>query len=124
MTSPYIHTDELTNQLIDFYPNIHLKFVNINTFLEGTTLHQLWSEYKVQTSDFVVSHLSDILRYALIHRFGGTYVDTDVIFLKQLPEEESLPNFIGKENEDLPHLGNFQFTKIIYIKVLKVAFFI
>ena len=107
MTSPYIHTDELTKELIGKYPNIHFKFVNINTFLEGTTLYQLWREYKVQTSDFVISHLSDLLRYSLIHRFGGTYVDTDVIFLKPLPDEESLPNFIGKENEELPHLGNY-----------------
>ena len=62
MTSPYIHTDELTKELIDKYPNIHFKFVNINTFLEGTTLYQLWREYKVQTSDYVISHLSDLLR--------------------------------------------------------------
>ena len=106
MTSPYITVDQLIKKLVNKYSNIHLKYVNINTFLEGTQLHRLWKEYRVQTSDFVISHLSDLLRYALIFKFGGTYVDTDVIFLTPLPNEESLPNFIGKENEDLPHLGS------------------
>ena len=87
-------------------------YININTFLEENVLHRLWQEDKVQTSDFVISHLSDVLRYALIFKFGGTYVDTDVIFLKPLPKEEFLPNFIGKENEELPHLGEKIFTKI------------
>ena len=112
MTSPYIQPDDSTDKLIENYPNIHIKYININTFLEETVLHRLWQEDKVQTSDFVISHLSDVLRYALIFKFGGTYVDTDVIFLKPLPKEESLPNFIGKENEELPHLGEKIFTKI------------
>ena len=106
MTFPFIEADGVTNELVDRYSNIHIKYVNIDTFLEGTPLHILWKESRLQTSDFVISHLSDILRYALIFRFGGTYVDTDVIFLKSLPNEESIPNFVGKENEDLPHLGN------------------
>ena len=127
MTSPYIDKDDSIDKLIDNYPNIHIKYININTFLEETVLHRLWQEDKVQTSDFVISHLSDILRYALIFKFGGTYVDTDVIFLKPLPKEESLPNFIGKENEELPHLGEKIFTKIrapkCYIKVFFILIY-
>ena len=107
-----VHADDSTNQLIDNYPNIHAKYINIETFLEETVLHRLWKDDRVQTSDYAISHLSDVLRYALIFKFGGTYVDTDVIFLKPLPEEESLPNFIGKENEELPHLGKKIFIKI------------
>ena len=117
MTSPYIDADKLITDLVNKYSNIHLKYVNINTFVEGTPLHRLWKAYKVQTSDFVVSHLSDLLRYALIFKFGGTYVDTDVIFLRQLPSEKSLPNFIGKENEDLPHLGIIGLSTIILYNI-------
>ena len=106
MTVPYIQGNQLTRELVNHYSNIHLKYVNINAFLQGTPLYVLWNESRIQTSDFLVSHLSDVLRFALIFRFGGTYVDTDVIFLKPLPNEESIPNFVGKENENLPHLGN------------------
>ena len=105
MTSPYIQHLQVTNELIQRYTNIHVKYINIKSFLEGTPLNTLWKESRLQTSDFVVSHLSDVLRYALLFRFGGTYVDTDVIFLKPLPDEHSIPNFVGKENENLPHLG-------------------
>ena len=112
MTSPFINNEDSIVKLFDNYPNIHIKYININTFLEETVLHRLWKEDKVQTSDYVISHLSDVLRYALIFKFGGTYVDTDVIFLKPLPKEESLPNFIGKEIEELPHLGEKIFIKI------------
>ena len=106
MTFPYIQVNKLTRELVLQYSNIRIKYINIDAFLEGTPLHTLWKESHIQTSDFVISHLSDILRYALISRFGGTYVDTDVVFLKPLPKEEFIPNFVGKENKDLPHLGN------------------
>ena len=111
MTSPYIDVNRLTNQLIDKYVNIHIKYVNINSFLDGTPLHMLWRESRIQKSDFLVSHLSDVLRYAAIYRFGGTYADTDVIFLKPLPDEQLVPNFISKENPNLPHLGNTNFVE-------------
>ena len=106
MTFPFIEADGVTRELVAQYSNIHIKYVNINTFLEETPLHNLWKESRLQTSNFLVSHLSDILRYILIYRFGGTYADTDVIFLKPLPNPEAIPNFVGKENQEMPHLGN------------------
>ena len=112
MTSPYIRMEQLTLDLVEKYSNIRIKYANIDAFLEGTPLHVLWEQSRLQTSEFLVSHLSDVLRYALIFRFGGTYVDTDVIFLKPLPDEKMIPNFVGKENEDLPHLGNFRLFEL------------
>ena len=32
-----------------------------------------------------VYHLSDVLRFALLHRFGGTYLDSDCITQRRLP---------------------------------------
>ena len=77
----------------------------LRSFLTGTPLERLWTEDKIQSSKYVVSHLSDILRYSLLWRFGGTYVDTDVIFIKSLPQTRQVPNLIGKEREGKPHLG-------------------
>lgn len=34
---------------------------------------------------YLASHLSDYLRFYLLFRFGGTYVDTDTIFLQGIP---------------------------------------
>ena len=105
LTSPLVDVKSV-NHLTKSYKNIHFRYINVKAFLRGTLLQSLWTDSKIQSSQFVVSHLSDILRYALLWRFGGTYVDTDVIFIKPLPDPSSMPNLIGRENKDKPHLGN------------------
>lgn len=45
----------------------------------------------MQASKFVVSHTSDVLRYLMLWRYGGTYLDTDVIVRKKL--DSVPPNF-------------------------------
>lgn len=42
------------------------------------------------------SHITDFLRFYLLYAFGGTYVDTDAIFLRALPPGD----FIGFDRND------------------------
>ncbi len=51
-----------------------------------------------QTADrYLVSHASDVLRFLLLWRYGGTYLDMDQIFVKALPT--TVRNFVGKEGD-------------------------
>ena len=89
------------------WPLKRARFSCSRSFLRGTALERLWTESKIQNSKYVVSHLSDILRYSLLWRFGGTYVDTDVIFIRGLPDTDQVPNLIGKERQGKPHVGMY-----------------
>ena len=51
----------------------------------------------MQKSQYMVNHLSDVLSYSLMHKFGGIYLDLDQIVLKPFPD---VPNFIGAESDE------------------------
>ena len=38
-----------------------------------------------------------MLRIALLYKYGGTYLDTDIITLQQHPDTSQLPNFVAFE---------------------------
>ena len=96
-------------QLMDIYPNIVAQFVDLDTLMLASPLADLWQSGQVHTSPHPVSHLSDLLRYLLLHRWGGVYLDTDVILLKTLPEAK---NFTAIEWAPLDRLaaGAMAFT--------------
>lgn len=112
LTSPKVNVKSV-DHLTKSYTNINFRYLHVRSFLRGTALERLWTESKIQNSKYVVSHLSDILRYSLLWRFGGTYVDTDVIFIRGLPDTDQVPNLIGKERQGKPHVAagvmRFQF---------------
>lgn len=57
----------------------------------------LYEKQVLQTSYWPVPHASDILRYTTLYKFGGTYLDLDVIVLKPF----DIKNFAG-ESEGYP----------------------
>ena len=72
-----------------------IRHVDAHTFVSDSELRGLWEEGIIQRSKFFVSHFSDVMRFLLLHKFGGTYLDMDQIVLKSLPD---LPNFLGRES--------------------------
>ena len=74
-------------------------------------LAPLWQENLIQTSTYLVSHLSDVLRFLILHNFGGTYLDLDALILQKLPEASK--NFVGRESWTKPYLaaGVLRFQK-------------
>jgi glycosyltransferase involved in cell wall biosynthesis len=45
------------------------------------------SPQRPDASLFWAPHLADYLRFYVLYKFGGTYVDTDAIFLQELPKD-------------------------------------
>lgn len=45
---------------------------------------------------YVLSHISDFLRYLTLWRWGGTYLDMDIVMLRSM--EELPPNYTGAES--------------------------
>ncbi|XP_023321906.1 lactosylceramide 4-alpha-galactosyltransferase isoform X2 [Eurytemora carolleeae] len=84
------------------YPNIHFRYLHLDNFFHETPLGNIWKSGQLRSSNWPVSHLSDLVRYLLLYEYGGTYLDTDVISLRNLP---NFTNFAGIEYSKTGTIG-------------------
>ena len=96
MTSPKIQ-DRNFEVIQKDYKNLFAKYVHVPSIIQDSPLEQLWKKNDIQNSKYYISHLSDVLRFLLLHQFGGTYLDLDALIVNPLPD---IPNFIGRESVD------------------------
>ncbi|XP_067636314.1 lactosylceramide 4-alpha-galactosyltransferase-like [Eurosta solidaginis] len=90
------------------YPNVHLRNLNLWTYAAGTPMYHWLKEGNLFKSSYVISHLSDFLRYLTLWRWGGTYLDMDVVVLRSL--ETLPPNYTGAESNTLIAAGVMGFA--------------
>lgn len=77
--------------------------MHLEKYLEDTPVRDLYHSGKIETSQWAVSHLSDVLRFVSLWKYGGIYLDLDVIVLKTL--ENLVPNFSGLEISSIAAAG-------------------
>ncbi|XP_063240329.1 lactosylceramide 4-alpha-galactosyltransferase-like isoform X2 [Bacillus rossius redtenbacheri] len=77
------------------YPNVHIRHVNVERYLRGTPLEELYTSGALRRSYWPVSHASDVLRFLTLWRYSGTYLDLDVVLTKPL---DNMRNFAGAES--------------------------
>ncbi|CAG0901439.1 unnamed protein product [Cyprideis torosa] len=73
--------------ILKAFPNIHVVPANFQDFVQKTPLQDLY--LREQSSKFLYPHLSDIVRVGVLYRYGGIYIDLDLITLQsydQLPD--------------------------------------
>jgi lactosylceramide 4-alpha-galactosyltransferase len=79
------------------YKNVHLNSIDVIKFSIGTIFEEFFLKNALNTSLFKVEHTSDIVRIMVLWKYGGTYLDTDVITKQKL---DSLPlNYACPESE-------------------------
>lgn len=59
--------------------NVYYVYLNIENFSKDTPLEDWIKTDKLSHSKYVVSHTSDVLRYLLLYKYSGLYLDIDVI---------------------------------------------
>lgn len=64
------------------YSNINLRYLNFVKYALDTPLHDFVTSNAIFKSYWPVSHTSDLLRYLTLWKFGGTYLDLDVVLMK------------------------------------------
>lgn len=74
-------TSTSVRQLL-LYPNVRLRHVNMERYLANTPLDEWYRSGILRTSNWPNSHASDILRYATLWKYGGIYLDLDVVIIK------------------------------------------
>lgn len=80
------------------YPNVHINYLNKVEFSEGTPMDEFMRSGKLEKSKFRVVHTSDAIRLLILWKYGGSYLDTDMIVQKKL---DSVPsNFACLQSSD------------------------
>lgn len=87
---------ELFNQL-QTYPNIHLGHIYPEDYVRNTPLDLWYRSGILKKSRWPRSHMSDILRYLTLWKYGGIYLDLDVVVTTSFGH---LTNFAGAEDWD------------------------
>lgn len=85
------------------FPNIHLRNVNLTTFVDGTPMEALERRGLVYRSSWPPIHLADIMRLLVIYRYGGIYLDTDLIVMRSF--QELRPVFLSEEEQKFLNNG-------------------
>ncbi|XP_030751592.1 lactosylceramide 4-alpha-galactosyltransferase-like [Sitophilus oryzae] len=103
----HTQSDELIKNLMA-YSNIKLQYLNMKKFVQGTPVEKLWTSEKIYRSKYILPHMSDILRYLTLWKYGGIYIDLDVIVTKNLDSLEQ--NFAGAEDSNYIASGVMGFS--------------
>jgi lactosylceramide 4-alpha-galactosyltransferase len=104
-TTPLPLIDAITT-----YANVNLKYVNITEYTQDTPLEKWILRRKLFESIYLNSHFSDVMRYLSLFKFGGTYLDMDVVVKNSFNPLQS--NYAGAESKEFVAAGvlNFEHT--------------
>ena len=72
----------IDKNLLNRYKNIQTRKLIVEDIFKNTPFFSLWK--KLVIGSYSLNHLSDALRLALIWKYGGIYLDTDIITIKSL----------------------------------------
>lgn len=99
--------DHILKQLM-MYKNVRVKHLNFKRYITGSPVDELYKSLKIEASFYARSHASDVLRYLTLWRYGGIYLDLDVMIIKSL--EKLKPNFAGRESDEDVAAGVLSFS--------------
>ncbi|KAG5334749.1 A4GAT galactosyltransferase, partial [Acromyrmex charruanus] len=89
-------TREIVRHLLN-YSNVRIRHIDPQKYVKETPLDAWYTSGVLKKSHWPVSHMSDILRYLTLWKYGGIYLDLDVVVTSSL---ENLTNFAGAEDWD------------------------
>ncbi|XP_063610309.1 uncharacterized protein LOC134784229 [Penaeus indicus] len=110
MTSLTVNdTDGLVSRLQEQYSNLRIVGADVEKIFEGTGLSGLFSSRKwVMNAKWPAVKLSDLIRVALLWRWGGFYTDTDTVCIKDVSPLRNVISF-SNNKRNLISNGAFQF---------------
>lgn len=66
------------------YKNVFLNYLDIAEYAEDSPLEEWLKSGRVYNSKHVIQHVSDVLRILTLWKYGGTYLDLDVVLQKKV----------------------------------------
>ncbi|XP_032841931.2 lactosylceramide 4-alpha-galactosyltransferase [Tyto alba] len=82
--------------LLSCFPNVEVRPLDLTELFSGTPLAQWYLQAQQRWEPYFLPILSDACRIAIMWKFGGIYLDTDFIVLKNL---KNLTNALGIQSK-------------------------
>ncbi|XP_031634984.1 lactosylceramide 4-alpha-galactosyltransferase-like [Contarinia nasturtii] len=92
---------------LNAYPNIYFRNVDLTRYSIQTPMEHWFQNDQLFLSQYLNSHTSDFLRYASMFKFGGIYLDLDVVVQRNFNELPS--NFAAAESVRFVAVGAMGF---------------
>ncbi|XP_050298941.1 lactosylceramide 4-alpha-galactosyltransferase-like [Anthonomus grandis grandis] len=104
-------SDRFLKELLK-YPNVNILHLDLEKYFKDSPVENLYAEGIIRQSRFAQSHTSDVLRFLTLWKYGGIYLDLDVIVTK--PLEGLGTDFSGIESNTSVAAGilSFNYTGI------------
>lgn len=104
------------------YGNIHFRNMDLWKYSTDTPVDEWAKTNKLFRSTFLYEHMSDYLRAVTLFKYGGLYMDLDIVVQKSLNELGE--NFLGDDWGDVVaggvmHLNNFGVGQLVSERYLK-----
>ncbi|XP_022183868.1 lactosylceramide 4-alpha-galactosyltransferase isoform X1 [Nilaparvata lugens] len=93
--------------VINAYSNVRVRHLNAERYFQGSPLEEWYKSGYLQASQYPRSHASDLFRYLTLWKFGGIYLDLDVVVVKSFEKEV---NFAGAESSEDVAAGVLSFS--------------
>lgn len=90
-------SDEVLNSILS-YKNVNVLHLSLEGLFDESLVKNIWTSGRLNESDYPVEHLGDVLRFLLLWKYGGMYLDTDLIVLRNL--DVLGDNFVGKQSKN------------------------
>lgn len=100
-------SDRIIQALLS-YENVHILHLDYTRYVKNTPVESLYENGQLKYSAYARSHASDVLRYLTMYKYGGIYLDLDVIVIKSL--EDLHENFAGAESQNNVAAGVLRFN--------------
>jgi len=78
----FINNDSDVVNKLKMYTNVNFRYINFVKYAHNTPLNSFVTSNTISTSRWPVSHASDLLRFLTLWKFGGTYMDLDIVLMK------------------------------------------
>ncbi|XP_052645119.1 lactosylceramide 4-alpha-galactosyltransferase-like [Harpia harpyja] len=82
--------------LLSCFPNVEVRPLDLTELFSGTPLAKWYLQAQQRWEPYFLPVLSDACRIAIMWKFGGIYLDTDFIVLKNL---KNLTNVLGTQSK-------------------------
>ncbi|XP_064316789.1 lactosylceramide 4-alpha-galactosyltransferase-like [Phalacrocorax carbo] len=82
--------------LLSCFPNVEIRPLDLPELFSGTPLAKWYLQAQQRWEPYYLPVLSDACRIAIMWKFGGIYLDTDFIVLKNL---KNLTNVLGTQSK-------------------------
>lgn len=90
------------------YKNVKLLHLDYEKYTRNTPVEELYQSGKLEKSAYPWIHASDVVRFLTLWKYGGIYLDLDVVVLKNI--DGLNPNFAGLESDQAVAIGIMNFS--------------